>query len=554
MNSDQFDKFIKKVLEGLNEPYDESTWNSLEDKIESTDSSAIEDGHFDGIISEKLNKIEPAYEESHWALMEQAIENDLNQPELEDVYLDGVTYENLSNLKSPYNPAHWEIMSEKLDEAFSLRRKLVRYKVAEVALLLLLLFTVGQFIPLEKNNSTILPENEIAQTQLSPESEIVKADEVTSPTASDASLAIVEIDKAISNNPTQASTTGNPTVSVSSNTLISEEFNVSAPTPTVGQEYQESEVSQESERIEGSEESEMSGNSEESAAYVGVNAPSGINNNGIETINRAIAFNALPGSELSLLEEKPYDLPVILPKSETVKSNPFRLGIFGLADLNFVHTGYDATFAKAPYGRYASGYGGGISISKRIGNFEIETGAIYASIYYRPDTVNVIYNRGSLAQGGYVGEGFYASQIDFIKIPINVRHDFLEWNDGMWRAYALAGLSINLSIQKSYFSRQYIISERNNLRDVQPELLAEGESYFNDISYPGLFETNGIFQGNHFFTANAGLGLERLLNPRWSVFAQPMYQHQFTTAKLAGPNDDRFKTLSLLFGTKVTFK
>ena len=70
--------------------------------------------------------------------------------------------------------------------------------------------------------------------------------------------------------------------------------------------------------------------------------------------------------------------------------------------------------------------------------------------------------------------------------------------------------------------------------------------------YDGLFE-GGNLVDNRFYTANIGLGLERYLTPRWSVFVQPVYQYQFIKDGI-GPNNDRFHTMSIQLGAKSSFK
>lgn len=586
------DDLIRKVLGNLEEPYDASTWDSLEKKVESMDEPVMEDGHFDSIVSgklgmidpvfeaehwdlmnkaldqellepemrdgdfdilvsQKLENINPEFESAHWDLMNQALDQELLEPELEDVYLDGVAYDNLNNLNSPYNPEHWEIMSDKLDEAFSLRRKLVKYKVAEIALLLLFLFTAGQFIPFNNNQFTgpVVPH----KTDLKSETE--------SSTELPASKSEVE----------------------SSQQNLSSNQNVVALGETTNS------ISTEQENINANENSNLDaeaiGDSYVDFTYWNSNASS----NTVEAANSNMVVSnddedEPKGSTTIVTSEEPNE-NVLLVNTEdsrsatdavdhlnslvqfasgtnvpgfgnckdclTKNNKPqLRFGTFASADLNHIQTGYNSAFDKAAYSRFAGGYGGGISIGLKTGKLELETGVIYSSTYYTPDSVNVEFNRGSLGQGGYVGEGIYAAQLDFVKIPLNAKYDLINWSEGKWRAYVLGGLSFNAAIQKNFLSRQYKIENRNNQREIASELFSEVKS----PDYPGLLEEGGKLQGNHFFTANIGLGLERLLGNRWSIFAQPVYQHQFSGAQIKGPDNDRMNTLSLQFGTKVNFK
>ena len=70
---------------------------------------------------------------------------------------------------------------------------------------------------------------------------------------------------------------------------------------------------------------------------------------------------------------------------------------------------------------------------------------------------------------------------------------------------------------------------------------------FND----GLFE-GGVIQENTYLTAQAALGLEYKITPRFSFFNQATYQRHLTTEGI-GANKNSFHAYSIFMGLKTKF-
>lgn len=68
----------------------------------------------------------------------------------------------------------------------------------------------------------------------------------------------------------------------------------------------------------------------------------------------------------------------------------------------------------------------------------------------------------------------------------------------------------------------------------------------------GLFD-GGSLRDNYYLTANLGLGAERFLSSKWSIFLQPNYQHYLMSEGI-GVNKDKFYTFSIYLGTKFSLK
>ena len=72
-------------------------------------------------------------------------------------------------------------------------------------------------------------------------------------------------------------------------------------------------------------------------------------------------------------------------------------------------------------------------------------------------------------------------------------------------------------------------------------------------------ETEGLLEGgsiidNGYISLNLGMGIERYMSHRWSIFAQPTYYQSLlypNTTNGFGPYRDKFNTMSIMFGVKI---
>ncbi len=202
--------------------------------------------------------------------------------------------------------------------------------------------------------------------------------------------------------------------------------------------------------------------------------------------------------------------------------------------------------------RAALGYGGGLSLDLDFGRFEIGSGAIYAARSY---PVGVVYVQGSLLSG-LRGDELQTTELNMITLPIRARYDVIE--RGHWRFYAMGGSALHVAFQSNYYTAD---APQYSFRPMAPQFTdgnSGQEAQIDRIRRNGLgwFE-GGSFSDNAYLTANIGLGAERLIGERWSLFAQPFYQHAFyylNGQEGIGPNSDQINSLSLFFGTRVRLK
>ena len=96
------------------------------------------DERFDDLVRNAMNGIEHKRKAPDWS----AFEAKLDAAEAtSDADFDATVQYKMAHFSLPYNPAHWDMMSKRIDEEFSLFRKLCRYKVIEASVLALAIFT-----------------------------------------------------------------------------------------------------------------------------------------------------------------------------------------------------------------------------------------------------------------------------------------------------------------------------------------------------------------------------------------------------------------------------
>ncbi|MEZ4983123.1 MAG: hypothetical protein R2769_16360 [Saprospiraceae bacterium] len=89
-------------------------------------------------IKNALDSFEVPYDGSSWDMLASKMEGepDLFEDNENDQAFDAEVKHKLRNNNPSYNPAHWRLMAEKIKQEFSLQEKLIRYKIAEIAVML----------------------------------------------------------------------------------------------------------------------------------------------------------------------------------------------------------------------------------------------------------------------------------------------------------------------------------------------------------------------------------------------------------------------------------
>jgi hypothetical protein len=502
------------------------------------------DKQFDDLLRGKLENLELPYQADNWLLFEQKLEDsglgDIQggTPIADIKSIDETIFDKLHQYEVPYQPSHWLKMEALLEEVFTLPRSVLRYKLAELALMLLLFAALWQQSPTHEplgrgaqafHPSPILSgESQEASGKksngpVSPASE-APASKVEDASGVAPSILPAPLEKATAPQQQARRQANGLTPSASKPGALASGLKMTAsPLPLPG-------------------------------------------------LNTLLPLRTLPPQQQPSwadLAMMPLTMPLEdrwpgllasmshAPAIESAIGRPhkprpvFRVGMFGSTDYN--HIIVPANEEKkifAAFDRHALGYGGGLSLGMEISNrWELEMAAIYAARQY---PVGIVYVEGSL-RTGLQGSELRATELNIITLPLHLRYNFLRRSN--WRAYALTGAALQVVFQSNFYTAEAPeFDYRPIIAPVEPapgdeniiiQLRREGVAWFE----------GGTFKENAYLSGNLGLGLERYVGTRWSVFAQPTLQYSFYYLNGGlGPNKDRINSLSVLFGAKVRLK
>lgn len=531
-------------------------WNRMSSLLdEMNEEPSIEPSEFDQAIDNRIKHTAVGIDMAVWDRMEPILDAD-RAVVVSD--LDAVAKDKLTQI-SDIQPA-WNSMDAKINRELFLPESIVKYKVLEIAMILLFAFSLSQF-PLEEVADRISEHNIATSTQKSriPIVEEEKTITTIAPAKVDNSEVITSVSEEVIPSGTEIITTIE-TKSVAS--LPTEEVETTSPKtaadqsnfawqfpPTFTQLIEELRAKPSfsiSENVFSQVLSPV-----DLPRYTGFSSPFELSDifsgneigvDAMNTNNSSLAFAHIDEPRIEAISH-PTARPSVDDEDIAVKQRKVGLilGMFTGSDYNEIVTPFDPLLAREGSTQWNVGYGGGISLGMRFKNWELETGAVYASNQYQPSEIYEIYS-GSITSGYSV---FTLSDIelDIVKVPLNFRFNVNLWEK--WKVYALSGATMNMVIQSEFKTDDVFLGPSSITTQSTSSSSAISQKDFRE----GILE-GGSFNDNSFFTANLGFGVERTLNNNWSVFAQPTYQRQIFSSGI-GPNQDRYNSVSLLLGTRV---
>lgn len=541
LSKKHIDEQIKKRLENLESNYDPSTWNGLANRLEFEEQEIV-----DGLFKDRVGNISPTLVPGSWEAMEKLIDANEAVDMIEnEADIDNTAYDKLNNLRVPYNDHHWALMAKRLEEEFSIRHILYRYKVAEITLMGLLLLTIIRFLPLMENwtnsssnqppiiEQTIdAPSAEQAIPQIAPTDDQQEQFVTGSPIAS---LSNTNENNANALSNIQLLPSIQNEISNLSGSNIFQNLNKERNWSRLN--FLPNIVASKLEINSGADEILEAFDEKQEKLLVA-------ENNRVDDIN-TLAFSASPiNSDFS------WELPTVAINPEK-KDSDLRFSIFTTTDLNYVTTppSQISVFGESVKTDYnetmASGYGGGVTVSWKRGRWEYQTGGIYSFKRYIPNTPIFIFETINF----YIKEDFNGIELDILQVPLNASYHFK--NTGKWRFYSTAGISGHFVTSTLY----EIDHEKQALNLIPPTESSPDDlkSISNQIEFTDGLVDGGNFRENFYMSANIGLGVERYLSPKWTIFFQPNYQH-FLMSNGIGTNMDKIYTTSIHLGTKFNLK
>ena len=530
------DELIRKKMEGLEAAWDPNTWDRLDHRLDFEAQQSV-----DEMFKKRLGEMEASnVSGGNWDALQKRIEAEEAAERIEnEAPIDEVAYEKLHNLQHPYNDRHWALMAKRLEEEFSLRHILYRYKIAEIALMGLLLLTFFRFMPMMEKwlqgDSPLQTHRVVEQKHIRPPVPSTAGPTAMSPPPSPTARQ-------------QVSSTGNvyvPSIRPNEKGPEQEEYSgqllFASPSPTWRGLYLNilpktaiTPLSTEALPDPIVEQFDAKQNKLLALAAKRQGAPRIVDNLLLQP------FNHNYGWELSAVKAKPFK-----------KKSDLRFSVFTTTDLNYVTTPPDQISVygqpvNTDYGRtLASGYGGGVTVSWKKNRWEYQTGGIYSFKRYVPNTPIFIFETINY----YIKEDFNGIQLDILQVPLNALYHFK--NTGKWRFYASTGSSAHF-ITSVVYEFDYDKQARSSA-PLPPASPDENKSITQEKDFPEGLLNGGSFRSNFYLSANIGFGIERYLSPRWTVFFQPNYQHFFLSNGVS-TNKDKIYTTSFHLGTKFNLK
>lgn len=241
------------------------------------------------------------------------------------------------------------------------------------------------------------------------------------------------------------------------------------------------------------------------------------------------------------------EMAVILPmqfiqdKKNTIET---RIGLIASKMHNFILTPFDKVYSVPEFSKSTNNFGYGVSLGKKRGHGEIETGVMYSRLNYRPVEIRETF---ASAADVYFETSLKKIQFDLVKIPLNLKYYAVDTRS--WKFYLVGGASLNLLANAQYVIEENIIKGRpvSSFR-----FSNEGPRLDNKPFTYGFFN-KGNFRENYYVDIVLGMGLELRIGRNLHFYCQPAY-HAFVFSDDIGigPNQDKLNAFVAQTGFKWT--
>ncbi len=462
---------------------------------------------------------------------------------MENNYFDDFIKKELEDIEVKYNPEDWDLMEERLEQEEKLRERIILIKGIEIALMLLLVFTITQFLPIGKSNipaPPFKPNLNVISPQSLPSPMIeqsksidkierqptkVPLEKQPKTTERPKTIIFAKAENTINSSTEQNTISTLPvqTKAISTYSTVAS-IPIQATTPILKKEREENRTVPIVEKVEKIEKSTLSELDFDSPKVI-------MEDKMIMETEEIASVNDFGGFEV--VDNTKRDIKVILPKTKKL-----RFGMYFRPDANIIMAPYKDEEIQS-YKLLTDGYTGGVSFGVQKDRWEIETGLAYSFLSYKPKPISEVTSSAVDIKLQYIDNIEY----NMLSLPVAFAYNFATVDD--WKFYAKGGGAMNLVASAKVDKILHIVGESRLVDNVSPSYEV---GLFTSDTQQNLLSR---FKDNHYISANIGFGVEKVLNNRFGLFIEPTYSHTFFGAGLA-PNHDRINRVSLNVGAKVT--
>jgi hypothetical protein len=511
MNNKEFDKIIKSSLKNMSSK-GKPNWNRMERHVEEWEMKEgfISDENFDKTIAEKLEEVKVEYDQSSW-------------PKLE----------------------------AKMLLRRSLRKRIIYYQMAGVAVILLLFalffqLDPGKFNPY-KNDISVEPASEMQEREMV--GAVQQSSEKDGFDSEDTQVLSVDGDTELVDEQLFVQNS-----SAEPNVANAEEQNHLAFEPAstalvkIGQ-VEQSPVVDQSAMFEGEEERRVKSLAEPSR----VNDSRGLNDTRIaeqwssnegtiymDKLDHAarycLADQNSPFSAMELTEPK-YSSGQLPDKSHQ-KPKTWNLATYGQPQYLFLNSPYDALMKEPGYSRSWGTVGLGLGLHYRLGDWAFGMGMEYARFTYSPRKIE------ERLEGSDALIHLASISGDMLSLPIQVKY---YWKDaGRFSFYSSLALSFRVAMATDYEIHRSEQGLTDLIRDLRTNPVYQNTLYSQKEYEPGLIE-GGNARQQILTGVELACGIHYKIDDRFALFAEPAFRYDLSTQGF-GPNQDKIHQLSLRAG------
>lgn len=254
------------------------------------------------------------------------------------------------------------------------------------------------------------------------------------------------------------------------------------------------------------------------------------------------ALPALEGNRISRSDQSPSPA---WPQVNAPRRFRHRISMSLGRDLHHILTPYDHLLSNRGYDQWAGGNSGSFGYTWEGRRWGIRTHVAYHDLGYLPKPFTEVFD-GDM-QRGYFTESLQTIELNLISVDLQVSGSLLRL--GAWNLYAVTGIGAHMAFLANYDRRQEYLPGTDPLPGGEIPQPTRPSKTSQKRFADGILEGGG-FAENSFLTLDGGIGFERHLNGRFSIFQENTMRINPFNRSL-GPNNDRIHSLGLAAGVRM---